>query len=130
MGCDIHVLVEAKTYTGWHTFHHPRIDRWYSLFARMADVRNFVPDSPHYIQPIAQPRGLPEDVSEIARIYLADDGYHSHSWLTSEEWNSLLQDDRYKGDGKIRDVVPWEIGDSSCRDRRILDFRIVFAFDN
>lgn len=129
MGCDIHVLVEAKTYTGWHTFHHPGISRWYSLFARMAGVRNNVPDSPYYIQPIAEARGLPDDISEIAYLYLTDNDYHSRSWLSAKEWESILADERYK-DGALRDVVPWEIGDKECRDRRILDYRIVFAFDN
>jgi hypothetical protein len=128
MGCDIHVLIEAKTSAGWHCVHHPRIERWYSLFSRMADVRNNAPGGPHYIQPISKPRGLPDDVSEIARILL-DDGNHSSSWLSAPEWESICSDERYSGDGRLSEVVPYEI-DSVYRDERILDYRVVFAFDN
>jgi hypothetical protein len=124
MGCDIHLHVEARTYSGWHCFHSPRIDRWYSLFARMANVRNCGD-----VIPIAKPRGLPDDVSDIARIMLVDGDNHSHSWLSAEEWELIAADENYKN-GDIRDIVPWRISDKECRDKRILDYRVVFAFDN
>jgi len=126
MGCDIHVMVEVKTASGWHCFDHPRIDRFYSLFARMANVRNHGD-----VEPITEPRGIPADCSEAARVYLNDDDFHSHSWLSSDEWMSILGDQRYGGArGELSDVVPWELSDASYRDERFLDYRLVFAFDN
>ncbi len=129
MGCDIHVFIEAKTYTGWHCVHHPQINRWYSLFSKMADVRNDVPGGQYYIEPISKARGLPDDVSEIARLLLVDGDNHSLSWLSAAEWEIIRADERYKGDGKLSDAVPYEV-DSDYRDKRILDYRIVFGFDN
>src|SRR5581483_6649473 len=58
------------------------IGRKYDLFALLADVRNR-----GEIEPIAPPRGLPEDVSEPVRResdVMGADG-HSHSWFTLEE---------------------------------------------
>ncbi len=126
MGCDIHLIVEAKTYAGWHSIHHPHIDRWYALFSLMAGVRSY-DDSP---PPISQPRGLPSDVSDIARIILAGDDNQSLSWLSSEEWERVcatMGKDAVRSD--LSDVVPYEVA-GDYRDKRILDYRVVFAFDN
>jgi hypothetical protein len=126
MGCDIHVMVEVKTKGGWQSFDHPRIDRFYSLFARLANVRNYGD-----VIPLAEPRGVPDDCSEATRIYLDDDDFHSHSWVSSSEWDAIISEPAYGGKrGELSDVVPWELSDVSFRDERLLDYRLVFAFDN
>lgn len=93
MGCDIHPHVEVRINGTWHHWSAPRIERDYSLFARMADVRNGEPGNPNHVVPIASPRGLPPDgvsiPTEIA--WHEDDGDgHSHSWLSGDEVEDLI----------------------------------------
>lgn len=81
MGCDIHPYVEVRQQEGWQKVHdifenayfreddplddwnrptsdRPYFGRNYTLFAILAGVRNY-----HEVSPIAQPRGVPPDVS-------------------------------------------------------------------
>jgi hypothetical protein len=96
MGCDIHFFVEKlNSESGkWEPvgdegdFYD---DRNYRLFGILADVRNGVGfagcDTGDRFNPIAEPRGLPVDVSQtIATEYdeWGDDG-HSHSFFTLKE---------------------------------------------
>ena len=102
MGCDIHLYAEQRINGKWHlvkTFESIHTDatnvdkkhwrvmmrasgRNYSFFAALAGVRNYDGiDAP-------EPKGLPDDVSELTAIY--SDGYgsdgHSRSWSTAEEF--------------------------------------------
>ncbi|WPH57762.1 hypothetical protein [Mycobacterium phage WXIN] len=127
MGCDVHMLAEVKIGGKWETvgrafesdYHNPKrpntISAWdddedwernarlstepysgrnYYLFAALADVRNG-----KGVKPIAEPRGLPADVSLYARRRsdrMGCDG-HSHSWLslaelTAYDWDALIHD--------------------------------------
>jgi len=101
MGTDIHVCVERRVNGVWNAVLKTRgyskedslywldIDRNYSLFAILADVRNGFGfagcDTGDGFVPISKPRGLPPDVSaKILRDY--DEGWgHSISWLTLQE---------------------------------------------
>ena len=103
MGCDIHMYVEYKNTTNidtrWRCGDYFRIDdpgaekpvmkrvelygdRNYSLFAVLADVRNS-----NLADYIAEPRGLPDDVTEfIKREYVAwGSDAHSCSYFTLQE---------------------------------------------
>ena len=110
MGCDIHFHVEARGRGGWErveaTSPNPYADiegepatvreswyrsRNYSLFAMLADVRNghgFAgSDTGDPVVPIADPRGLPSDVSPEVRSeseQIGEDG-HSHSHFSLAE---------------------------------------------
>jgi len=115
MGCDIHLYQEQKIDGQWKSadvwsdkYKEGRAsvayddmayyDRNYNLFAILADVRNgrgFAGvNTGAGFNPIAQPKGLPDDISEQVRAeakYWQRDG-HSHSWLTLREvldydWN-------------------------------------------
>lgn len=108
MGCDIHLYVERRVEGVWtpadmwkpskhaedegrlsldyqDAFYH---DRNYDLFAILADVRNGhgvagVTTGLGFV-PIAEPKGLPDDVSDVLKAesdYWDSDG-HSHSWHT------------------------------------------------
>lgn len=83
MSCDIHCYAERKTPSGWE-FELQLFERYqsYRLFGFLADVRNY-----SAVTPIAQPRGIPDDVSDFVRqkyIRWCGDA-HSSSWLSVEE---------------------------------------------
>lgn len=114
MGCDIHMEVEYldKIEGTWqraekliaNKYHDPGDpssrsmireewygDRSYDLFAMLANVRNGrgfagIPTGIP-IEPISQPRGIPEDCSDETQAfvdYWGEDG-HSHSYLSLQE---------------------------------------------
>lgn len=82
MGCDIHATIEAKHthpeswWEVWATGDLGTI-RWYVTFGALAGVRG------EDCQPVALPRGIPEDSPQRHDdTWLGD---HSRSWLTLEE---------------------------------------------
>jgi hypothetical protein len=114
MGCDIHMVLEQKHNDGWvgiHSYPHldtttlysmypssssfererrsgewarswPRITgRDYELFAKLASIRG---------EGLA-PLGVPEDVSELARMHIDrwDCDGHSHSYLSLAKFTKL-----------------------------------------
>jgi len=170
MGCDIHPVLEkrwideetgeTKAWVGLHCFpsmvisevyvggkvvatnysHWPLAqNRDYALFAKLAGVRGDGPD----------PRGLPSDASELARMELDDNAdLHSHSWATAREWIEAClgserdpeklfleadpKDPRVKDPYKYYldlDIETWEDEDGKPYDSPD-NYRIVFAFDN
>lgn len=86
MGCDIHWFIEVQQDDGhWKSVPlgiNDDLGRNYRLFARLADVRNYDGE-----EPIAEPRGLPADVSDEVKKDSWEYGMdgHSHSWLSLEE---------------------------------------------
>ncbi len=84
MGCNIHGFVEVKEHDRWNAWlDEPFMDRDYRVFAKLANVRNFA----KVIEPIAEPRGLPSDISyEMKELYEKWEGdAHSMSWVTARE---------------------------------------------
>jgi hypothetical protein len=88
MGCDIHLHIEVKINGTWHHWGAPDIKRSYTLFALMAGVRSY-----DDIKPIVEPRGLPEDLTELTRIDYENwyGGCHTPSWLTAEEMEQVFE---------------------------------------
>ena len=121
MGCDIHLYVEHRRNSRWwkckdgfksdyykegdkyfskERFENgdsPYMNRNYVLFGYLADVRNSSGfagcDTGDAIKPIAQPRGLPSDIS--LSIKEESDGWdcdgHSHSYFTLGELKKAYQ---------------------------------------
>lgn len=86
MGCDIHLHIEVKINGKWEHYSAPYVNRWYDLFGKMAGVRS---DE----EPIAEPRGLPDDATAVT-FFDAKRGegdYHNHSWLDAREIRELEQ---------------------------------------
>lgn len=83
MGCNIHLHVEIKVDAVWLHYNHPRIEKNYALFAKMADIRN----SDNEIDPISEPKGLPIALSETTRLdhSYGHQDWHSMSWLGIDE---------------------------------------------
>jgi len=139
VGCDIHLFVEIKIEGTWYAYNHPHIKRYYKLFAKMAGVRNS-----GGIEPIAKPRGLPSDVSRVAKLVSDARGYgHSHSWLSSNEvknlklwWKAQLPD--WNADIDFDDIFDYLFDNSfdgffkgsNDYPSGLEDFRFVFWFDN
>jgi len=86
MGTDIHAHVEVQVAGQWLHFNAPHVERDYALFTKMAGVREATG-----IEPIARPRGLPEDLSDVTRILWEreKDNAHSTSHLTRAEIEAL-----------------------------------------
>lgn len=106
MGCDIHLFTEEKIKIN-NIEKWVNVDNWvinpyyeqqdgsneyqineayrhrnYTLFSILADVRNYSDN-----EPICEPKGLPDDVSEVVKKQSngwGDDG-HSHSFFTMQE---------------------------------------------
>lgn len=117
MGADIHTWVEARRGGAWaevkpvfplddfeRDYHKDEPgyvrqiwdQRSYAMFGVLADVRNY-----SAVPPIAEPRGLPDDLSPEVRGQVDDDGFlHSQSYYTLKE---LLEFDWAK----------------PCKDRRV-----------
>lgn len=148
MGCDIHSYVEYRnremdwvpiqmqvnyrTWDGKDEYRgvYPVDIRNYQLFGILAGVR-FCP-----ADPIADPRGIPSDVSEYVREkYDEYDDYHTPSWYSLYELKLAVRDkDRYDEEERelIQDVInsiefmtnaAWAFAED-------IDIRIVFWFDN
>jgi hypothetical protein len=85
MGCDIHCVIEQRDpeYKEWWTNRGDAdIGRNYEMFSVLAGVRNYLD-----VRPIREPRGLPEDVDFMLKVYYeywAEDA-HSASWVTLKE---------------------------------------------
>ena len=100
MGCDIHIYAERFTLSGWVLVNCDCIgdleSRSYGTFGFLAGVRNYS-DVPC----IAEPRGLPDDVSlEVEKDYddWRDDA-HSASWLgigelATFDYDAIMEDRR------------------------------------
>ena len=103
MGCDITGWVEFSDTTpsrrhAGRAWWSPVLDagfllgRDYDLFGSLFGVRNGTD-----FAPVAADRGLPTDLSELARRDAECEGYHSHTWVTWEElaavdWDELALD--------------------------------------
>jgi hypothetical protein len=137
MGCDIHIHSEIKVNGVWHHYAQPDVGRNYDLFAKMAGVRNY------NIQPIDQPRGLPEDATFTTKFDFERWGsdVHSASWLNSEEIVELFKwlregDDHHVGQfgwffgNHFDDWSKYPTDFQYLKDRGLEDFRFIFWFDN
>lgn len=134
MGCDIHVHAELKIDGKWEHYSCPDIKRNYRLFGLMAGVRDYS------IQPIASPRGLPEDLSVITKIDAArmESDAHSHSYITPKEIVIVEESmDDMNGLTAFKETG-WLFGNSWAgfvkypedNEPTIQDIRWVFWFDN
>lgn len=139
MGCDIHLHTEIKVDGKWHHYSQPRVQRDYVLFFKLAGVRGPFDG----VNPIAEPRGVPNDLSFTTKFdvdYMGDDG-HSHSWLTGDELAEVV---RWNDERRVSETGQWFstehsflgylFGNGWGRDsehpKSIEDVRAVFWFDN
>lgn len=152
MGCDIHTYVERQTAPGhWECVEDvkPFDQRNYGIFGFLADVRNY-----SAIPPIAEPRGLPRDLSQQVAAENEYWGYdaHSHTWLSAREladfdYDQAVNDRRVmrNGDGGVtgtaeegtvttfREFLGRSFMDDVRRLRELGDLdevRVVMWFDN
>lgn len=142
MGCDIHCFVEKKDKDNWvqikgfkSTYEHKKgekVDeiydyRWYYLFAKLADVRNYHKN----YKPWKEVQGLPDDISLGLKEYFGewDSDIHSCSSYTLSELINLRDDKDNEDLMEFFDHVIPQIEHLSSVDSND-DVRIVFGFDN
>jgi len=86
MGCDIHAFVEEKIGTSdkYYCYMQLFLERDYTLFALLADVRNY---SQKPLIPISSPKGLPDNLSWVVNKAHGEWGEdaHSETYLDYEE---------------------------------------------
>lgn len=143
MGCDIHTYVEKKVEGVWQPVIGTskwlpnrlsimdvayRGGRNYDLFSLLADVRNY----DNRLSPIADPRGVPADISP--EVHAQYDEWnidaHSHSYFTLRE---LLEVDPQQfiesyADEFVNETIP--ILKCIAGDENPDDVRFIFWFDN
>jgi len=144
MGCDMNCVVEAhnKKTGNWECFGVSTADRNYTLFSRIADVRNSE-DEATYIEPIASPRGWPFDVSGPAEAWRDTEPLHYFdTWLNRAELESLdkwLQEKEQREEGTLWRSLGFghlsfffNLNESWCKAAftRYDDLRVLFFFDN
>jgi len=141
MGCDIHTNTEVKKDWIWENVNfEPFGWRNYNMFSLLAGVRNY-----GIIKPMAEPRGLPDDVSiEVYEKHREESGdAHSESYLTLrelveydyskphiDEYDELITEDdiytplNFLSDSYFKDIEELkQYGDLD-------NIRVVFWFDN
>jgi len=104
MGCDIHIYVEKKvspTESHWRPMDWKDEPRIYGAFAFLAGVRNYAG-----IEPLNEPRGIPNDCPTDLREELTNIDYHSHSWFTLAELNAVNWDQLVENRRETREIVP------------------------
>lgn len=124
MGCDIHAYGEIKINNMWHFVSEIEIFRNYSLFALLANVRNY-----DDIKAISDPKGLPVDTSEVVKYYysLWDGDAHSESYLTEKEYLHFKEkiNNAFKEYGHINNFDSFFSEDFLKHEKRV-----IFWFDN
>lgn len=145
MGCNIHLLIEKKNKNGcWEnvTLYEKLNDtsfevvelweRDYIFYSLIANVRNY-----DDLKFISKPRGLPNDISELNLNLLTNIDYHSHSYNTLLELTNFardIQDNPFLSNSfnkwfqTILDYI--KIKEIYISDYNLLNYRIVYAFDN
>lgn len=122
MGCDIHSFAEVRRKNKWEKVtEHFELSDWaksyykkdkgdspfdyrdYSLFAFLADVRNY-----DYCEPITPPKGFPSDASEeVIEEYNDWEGdAHTPSYLTLEELLNFDYDKKFWNRRVIKQTSP------------------------
>jgi hypothetical protein len=132
MPCDIHVMVEVlPTDEGatWLALSAGRnyVPPDYTLFAYLAGVRTW-----DNIQPIAKPRGVPDDLSpDVQREWESWKDYaNTPTWLTPNEWVAACVQTRIKI-GKSQEVALClgNYARALLETEHIKDVRLVMWFD-
>ena len=138
MGCDIHAHLEVKMDGKWEHYSAPDVKRNYKLFSKMAGVRQ---DKDWPTEPIAEIRGLPNDLSVVTEVdfckWMQD--AHSASWLNLEEivavecWAEVaftLNRSEFVGYLFGNDIGEFMLDTQMREELGVEDVRLVFWFDN
>lgn len=104
MGCDIHVFGETKNAEGSYS----RVDvgdilydRNYAVFGFLAGVRNYSD-----VEPISEPRGIPDDACPEVAEEVRMSADHSYSWLTLAELRAFDYDAMTEDRRVTRQIAP------------------------
>ena len=137
MGCDIHMVLEAKfpgdnDWVGMVAYDHlpgqrPKIsDRDYGVFQRFG-VRGRTEGAK-----VIYPRNLPRDVSSLAwKMYMCcPEDYHSVSHCTLREFADAWLAENPNDETVRAEHAIWDLFGVSDVDADAPEYRLVFWFDN
>lgn len=139
MATSIHGYAEIKIKGSWHVYSKLRIDDSYEVFHRIGGIN----PRDYSEEPISPLKGLPEDISAVAKFdreWLGEDG-HSETWFNAEEIARLelwITNKKYFGTDYVSDCFGYLFGNywrsffEHPEDRKVglEDIRFVFWFDN
>lgn len=126
MGTDCTMAVEINNGAGWCWLGKYEMERNYSLFSRLSDVRNG-----EDLEFIHEPRGLPIDCDKRTREFIDWNCDHSVSWFTLEEGKEFFErfeeydynDHSFYAFFKFLISAYWSLPG-------IVDIRLVYGFDS
>lgn len=141
MGTDIHYVVEKKWNGKWlglfgnepdPGFDVPANERSYLTFTRLAKLRAEVTDERGYSAEGYDPRGVPENASELTRYQIEEHAFgHTYSWLTLEKFCGVfVKLAEEHGNPGCYGARPWEKIFGSFWVDSPERYRVVFWFDN
>jgi hypothetical protein len=120
MGCDIHFYreIRIKGEKNWNLFEEIEVNRDYEVFGLLAGVRN------NFIEPISEPKGLPESCSKYLKNIFNNGDFHTPSFLDESEvkFLKLLLIENNKG--RLLKKLSW------IRPGAVEEYRFVFWFDS
>ena len=132
MGTDVHMIVERRfgeKWIGvWASDYLPEgaedklTKRHYMLFNALAAVRGDM-DGPGA-------KGLPDDVSDLARTIITDQGYHSATWWSLADTQTIYNKPEIAYVGETRQYAFADFVDLVWSEEDAEPFRVIFAFDS
>ncbi len=111
MSTEITLHTEVRIAGKWHHYAQPVVRSDRQLFARMANIENGLPGHKNFVEPISEPKGLPNELSDVTRLD-----------STSRQWKHASYLNRYE----IKQLQDWMDGDHHGRPR----YRYEHRFDN
>ena len=129
MGCDIHIVCEIKERDEWKILPYGFSFRDYEVFSILAGVRG-------WHEPIAYPRGYPEDWTKEKRRFIQDNLYYKFSLEDDEDQHSAswLNFKEIFDDPRNRELEFLRLKLKECMDidgyEDVDKYRMVFNFDN
>lgn len=124
MGCDIHAYWEGLDKGQWYFLKEWPMIRSYQLFSKLSDGHGRGNE-----KPISKAKGKPANISLVVDRIFNNVDFHSFSWLSRQELDSLYNWLKEIGDSDLYYEI--EMAREYFLDHyEFENYRLVFAFDD